>query len=229
MKKYTTFLLPGLLALLLLAACKKDDYFKDGGLQNGKLNVNTYEFLQSNPVYFDTVVAIVEAAGMKDMLSKENVTFFAPHNFSILKAMNMLNAVRYGLNQDSLHIADIPAEIWQQYLLRYTFRDRYLLKDIARRDSRMLQVYPGQYLESAGGYIMNLGVQFSDYSGTKDVGPRMVQITDVGDFANPVNITNNVGTSDIQTTNGVVHMLDGNHGFGFNMMAFVTTVQDYFQ
>lgn len=229
MKIFSTFLLFPLLAAVLLGACKKEGYYKNGGLQNGQLDMNSYQFLQSKPVYFDSVVAIIDAAGMKDMLSKNNVTFFAPHNYSLLKAMNLLNSVRYNKNQDSLHIEDIPGEIWQKFLLRYTFTGKYLLKDIARRDIRMLQVYPGQYLESAGGYLMNLGVQFSDYSGTKDVGPRQVQITDVGDFSNPANITANVGSSDIQTTNGVVQVLDGNHGFGFNMMAFVTAVQDYFQ
>lgn len=228
MKKHILSILPGLLALFLLAACKKD-YYQDGGLQKGKLDISSYAYLQSQPVYFDSVVTIINAAGLQDMLSKENVTFFAPHNFAILKAMNLLNAARYAQNQDSLHLEDIPGDIWRQFLLRYTFRDKYMLKDIARRDGEMLQVYPGQYMETVNGYIMNLGVQFSDYSGTKDVGPRQVQITDIGDFTNPVNITGIVGSSDIQTTNGVVHVLNGEHTFSFNAMAFVRAVQDYFQ
>jgi Fasciclin domain len=217
-------------ALMVLAlSCKKDDYYKDSGKQVGVYDIGAYDFLKARPYFFDTLTNIIDSAGLREVLQKETVTFFAPTNHAIKKAMDALNGARWAENMDSIYIQEIPGEIWKRFLSQYIFRGRYMLKDIARRDQLQLQVFPGQNMESYHGYIMNLGVQFSDYNGTKDVGPRTVVITAIGDLSNPVNITNRVATSDLQCKNEVVHVLDDDHYFGFSPMAFTQAVLDYWQ
>jgi uncharacterized surface protein with fasciclin (FAS1) repeats len=219
-----------IVALMVLAlSCKKDDYYKDSGKQIGVYDIGAYDFLKARPYFFDTLVNIIDSAGLQEVLQKESVTFFAPTNNAIKKAMDVLNSARYAQDLDSIYIRDIPGDIWKRFLSHYIFRGRYMLKDIARRDKLQLPVFPGQNMESYNGYIMNLGVQFSDYNSTKDVGPRTVVITAIGDLANPVNITNLVATSDLQCKNEVVHVLDADHYFGFDPFAFTQAVMDYWQ
>lgn len=219
-----------IVAMMVLAlSCKKDDYYKDSGKQIGVYDIGAYDFLKARPFFFDTLTNIIDSAGLHDVLQNESVTFFAPNNHAIKKAMDALNTIRYIENMDSIYIREIPGEIWKRFLSRYIFKGRYMLKDIARRDKLQLPVFPGQNMESYNGYIMNLGVQFSDYNNTKDVGPRTVVITAIGDLASPVNITNLVATSDLQCKNEIVHVLDDDHSFGFNPMEFVQAVLDYWQ
>ena len=227
---YPNKILHHVLAILLLAgtftACKKD-YYKDSGLQKGVYSESALAFLQERPFFFDSLVTVIHLAGMDSVLEDSTITFFAPTNQAIAKAMNQINSERYSNFQDSLRLQDIPQEIWRKFLSHYIFREKYMLKDIARGDPSQLNVYPGMNLESWDGYIMNLGVVFSDYNGTKDVGPRQVTITDIGDLANPNNITSNVATSDLQTKNGIIHVLDDNHEFGFSVINFASVVSQY--
>ena len=227
---YPNKILHYLLAILLLAgtftACKKD-YYEDSGLQKGVYSESTLAFLQEQPFFFDSVVTVIHLAGMDSVLEDSTITFFAPTNHAIAKAMNQINSERYSNFKDSLRLQDIPQEIWRKFLSRYIFREKNMLKDIARRNPSQLNVYPGMNLESWDGYIMNLGVVFSNYNGTKDVGPRQVTITDIGDLANPNNITSNVATSDLQTKNGIIYVLDDNHEFGFSVFNFASVVNQY--
>ena len=209
-----------------LSACKKD-YYVDSGLQNGKYGMSSLEFLSRQPFFFDTVVQVIHLAQMDDILADSNVTFFSPTDHAIGKAMDALNAMRSEAFKDSLQLADVPQEVWYRFLSDYIFREKYMLKDIARRAPSELNVYPGMNMESWAGYIMNLGVEFSDYEGTNDVGPRQLTITDIGDLANPADITARVATSDIQTQNGVIHVLDDSHDFGFSLARFQSEVSQY--
>lgn len=229
MKRKNQWLLLLLTGICIGALSCKKEYFAGGNLQKGVFNISSYEFLKTKPFQFDTLVTVVELAGLKETIDKENVTFFAPTDHAIKKSMDMLNQMRYVESKDSIFIKDIPPYIWKKYLSEYIIRDKYLLKDIARYDPLQLNVYPGQYMASYNGYIMNLGVRFSDYQGTKDVGPRTVIFTNIGDIGNPLNISSEVATSDLQTTNGVIHVLNDNHVFGFSSFAFINDVQDYFQ
>jgi len=210
----------------IFSACRKD-YYEDSGLQIGIYPESGLAFLQQKPFYFDSLVTVVHLAGMDAVLEDSTVTFFAPTDHSIAKAMDIINAERYNKFEDSLRLEDIPSEVWKKFLSRYIFQGKYMLKDIARRDDNQLNVYPGMNLESWEGYIMNIGTVFSDYEGTKDVGPRQIEITDIGDLANPVNYTSLVATSDIQTSNCIIHILDDDHDFSFSLPDFETMVNQY--
>ncbi len=227
-RKNQWLLLLGIIICIVATSCKKD-YFNGGSLQNGVFNVSSYEFLKTKPLYFDTVMLIVDKAGLKETLDKEKLTFFIPTDHAIKRTMDALNQTRYFQSKDSVFIKDIPPFIWRKFLSQYIIKDKYLLKDIVRYDIAQPNIFPGQFMTSYDGYVMNLGVQFSDYGGTKDVGPRKIIFTNIGDMGNPLGITAVVATSDIQTTTGVVHVLSDNHEFAFNRSLFINAVQEYFQ
>ena len=164
---------------------------------------------------------------LENVLRDSAVTFFAPTDFSVQKVMNIINGSRHEAFKDSLKLAEVPADVWKRYLSRYIFRDKYMLKDVPRFMLSQLDLYPGMNMESWQGYVMNLGVIFSDYNGTRDVGPRQLILMDVGSLEHPNNIIALVASSDMQTANGVVHVLNSDHTLGFNANDFVRLVNEY--
>lgn len=217
-KKIMNRILVAAFVIATILSCNKQEYYKDTGLQSGILEENIYEFIQQRPFLFDSLQQVIDLAGMKDILQNEEVTFFAPPDRALLLLMNNVNRNRYAQGKDSLHIADIPADIWRKYLSRYVFRSKYLLNDIGRIDFARIGLYPGQNIESYDGYIMNMGVIYDAYSGTQDLGPRTIYLTSVGDdlVRFPVANSEVVSSSNIQPKNGVIHALRGQQQFSFN-------------
>jgi hypothetical protein len=72
----------------VLSACKKD-YISGGTPEN--INVykdsTTYDVLKGNPMY-DTLVQIIDAAGLKDKVNQQGTTFFAPSDRAIFSYLN---------------------------------------------------------------------------------------------------------------------------------------------
>ena len=69
---------------IAISACKKDDYFVGGTLHNAKVNMTTYDYLKSNSSrLFDTLLILVDKAGLKDKINQQGASFFAPTNYAI--------------------------------------------------------------------------------------------------------------------------------------------------
>ncbi|TKC03672.1 fasciclin domain-containing protein [Pedobacter frigoris] len=84
MKKIYSILFVLIIAGLFFSACKKNDYFVGGTIHNTKVNMSTYDFLKSNNRgLFDTLLLIVDKAGIKDQINKQGMTFFAPTDYAI--------------------------------------------------------------------------------------------------------------------------------------------------
>ncbi len=88
--------------LLLLAACKKD-YITGGTIEdvNKYKTITSYDFLKSDSLY-DTLVQVIDAAGLQDKINEPDVTFFAPSDYSVLAYLyNRTLYVQNTINQDS--------------------------------------------------------------------------------------------------------------------------------
>jgi len=77
-----------LLLVQVFSACRRD-YLIGGVPQdvNQYKNISTYDFLKSNPLY-DTLVLVIDAAGIKDKINEKGVTFYAPSDYSIFRYLN---------------------------------------------------------------------------------------------------------------------------------------------
>lgn len=85
MKKIFFISTPAFLILLsLLSSCKKD-YVVGGSIEDVNMykNMTNYEVLAQDPT-FDTLIQIIDAAGLKDQINQSGTTFFAPSDYSIL-------------------------------------------------------------------------------------------------------------------------------------------------
>lgn len=228
MKKILQWPLLLLCMVLFTQACKKD-YYVDGGTANPHYKGTIYDYLTEKTMYFDTIRAIVELAGLKDMMTKQEVTFFSPTDDVIRVAMNLVNGSRFAAGKDSVKIADIGAEVWRKFLGMYIMKGKHVAGSFPRVMYSNINAFPGINYVMLDNYILNIGLEYTNYNGVEGVGPRILVVTDV--TYDPRNFRNNprvqVVSSDIQPTNGVVHALSASHPFGFRPGEFVRTATDY--
>ncbi|MEI3155114.1 MAG: hypothetical protein V8S95_08455 [Odoribacter sp.] len=116
----------------LITSCTNDDYLIDGGLANPYVNMTTYDYLKSNPL-FDTLVMAIDIAGLKDKVNEAG-TFYAPTNFSINEYIRDELELRKRLDADAVYTFDsIPVTEFdsiQMYLFAETItRDSLTQKD----------------------------------------------------------------------------------------------------
>lgn len=207
--------------MIAVSSCSKDNYYKDGGLAKAQFNGTVMQYLQSNPK-FDTIAQIVKLAKMDDIFSKENITFFAPTdevirrsigivNGSIPEMQGGLNQQLYDLKKDTIRkLEDIPSNIWRKYLMRYVLKGKYLLKDFPQLDFNLRPLYPGGYYYGYNGDLSNIGVVYNTANTVRYAGYRQLCIAAIIDPSNPSLyqfMSAAVASSDIQPTNGVVHVL----------------------
>jgi len=234
-KKYITPIVCSVVLAITVSSCSKDNYYQDGGLANPHFNGTILQYLQSNPK-FDTIAQIVKLAGMEDIFSKENVTFFAPTDEVIRRTIGIVNGnipeLQGGLNQalfdlkkDTIkQLSDIPQQTWRKYLMRYVFKGSYLLKDYPQLDFSLRPLYPGGYYYGYNGDLANIGVVYGTVNTVKYAGYRQLCIAAISDQSNPqlyYNASAAIASSDIQPTNGVVHSLAVYAGTFFSVNVIV--------
>jgi len=224
MKKFINILWVALGSVLLLAACKKDGYRNDGGPSNEFVNMTTYDFLRSHPK-FDSLVRIIDHAGMKDEVNG-NVTFFVTTNWGVADYVSAKKQQKIIEVQDeniAFSIDSIPAQELRDSLKMYLFEGpitrenlttegAYFVSKLGPQDSvrfrirlRRVFAYP-DFLD----YVDY--VNFTKVIGTLD-----------SDELDPNSIPQNqrdrsfdCQTSGIITTTGVIHVLSGDHRLFFN-------------
>lgn len=220
-KKYVVLIVCSVLLAITVSSCSKDKYYQDGGLANPKFNGTVLQYLQSNPK-FDTIVQVIKIAGMEDVFTKENITFFAPTdevirrtigivNGNIPLLQNRLNQSLYNANKDTIKkLTDIPPAIWKKYLMRYIFKGTFLLKDYPQLDFSLRPLFPGGYYTGYNGDLANIGVVYNTANTVRYAGYRQLCIAAISDPSNPSAYyfsSAPVATSDVQPNNGAVHVL----------------------
>jgi hypothetical protein len=200
-----------IIVLFSLYSCSNDDYLIDGGLANQNVGKSTYDFLKSHK-QLDTLALLIERAGMIDIVNTPSTTLFAPNNLSVKGYIYYKRTVEenpnYGIN-------DIPVEDLKVILGGYIFNqslDRSKLVPegkiyIAQNgEERLLSLRPvdayGDQLDQFPEYVYYTFKGEDDYWGANP---------DEDGYNDDVNTV--VRTSNIISTNGVIHVLQGTHRF----------------
>ncbi|QNN44992.1 fasciclin domain-containing protein [Pedobacter roseus] len=232
-KNYKTLLFLVICVLSVLTGCKK--YYMETGVHEAKYNGNIMQYMEEKKPFFDSTLTVIKLAGLADVISKENITFFAPPSGSIFKSIKGLNVRLRVTGKDTVsQLSQIKPEVWKNILSQYIFKGSNRLKDYPQRDTLSYLAFPGQGYTSYSGRIMNIGVVFNDAVVYSDKGEELSRVAYAGyrqlylayipDLSNPqvslINIP--IATSDIQPTNGVLHVLTKiRHNFGFNTNVFI--------
>ncbi|MEC5142859.1 carbohydrate-binding protein [Chitinophaga sp. 212800010-3] len=205
MKKYLSLLL-----VIACFACKKgmQDYRNAKPLSEVK--VSTYDFLKQQGGLYDTLLLLIDRAGLADTLRSNRVTFFVPQDNSIQTAIRNVNFARARLGDAPNWTLDsIPVKVWDS-LLR-----RYMIPGIVTADS--LRYADGTELVSLYGHKMNGKAAATNASGAVGGGTQVLQYSDMNDSRFTKDwvtaLTQNV---DIKSKNGLMHILEERHVFGFN-------------
>ncbi|TJZ61834.1 hypothetical protein FAZ15_04770 [Sphingobacterium olei] len=214
----------------LLFACKEDEYYTDGGRAEAVFDGTMMDYLDAKPREFDTIAQIVRLAGLEDKFTNDEFTFFAPRDEDIKHLIGSftaggLNAQLYAAGLDTIKVlSDVDPLIWNFYLHRHIFNGKNKLADYPQVDYSLMNVYGGQYYQSQGDAVCNIGVVFNDARSSdgksvlRYMGYRQLHISYISDLSNPdVFGRVAIASSDIQPSNGVVHVLDYTVGqFGHN-------------
>lgn len=204
MKKIITVFI---FTLALLTSCQ-DEYYFDGGLSDGELNMTTYDFLKSRPDQFEKLVLIIDKNELKDTINSANSTFFVPKDKSIERYLEFAT-------WDDIQFLKLSDE---QFIILGELLKSYIIPKKLPRSSIIAE---GKEYENILGETVEVSFQQNPYNGVPGYGPKYVLfsryvITEVAeDELVTTKSTATVSTSDLVSTNGIVHvLLETTHIFG---------------
>jgi hypothetical protein len=211
--------------LLLLVACKKDDYKNDGGVHNPNVNMTTYDYLKSKPGQFSKLVYLIDKTGLKDVVNG-NITLFAVTDYGVNDYVLVRRArkVKQTNNENLVYTIDsLPAAEMKDSLRIYMFNGK-INRDQMSRDGVLYDGLMGPWtgvkfmirLRRSNDYSQYL--PYVDYVNfTKVNGSRDEEEPDPDNIPKELrDISFDCQTSGIVTTTGIIHVLSGSHVLMFN-------------
>ncbi|MCM5530593.1 hypothetical protein [Parasegetibacter sp. NRK P23] len=211
--------------LCSLFSCKKNSYKNDGGVHNEKVNMTTYEYLSSKPI-FDSLVKAIDLAGLKDLVNS-NITFFAVTNWGVndyMLAKKQQKIIAVGNENISFSMDSLDKEVLGDSLKMYMF-DGLLTRDKLNTKGAYYQSLFGPmagdkklYLKLRRTLDYNAYVDYVDYLNYTMVIGTLDADEPVGTQIPPTlrDRTEDCQTSGIITTTGVIHVLNNYHRLFFN-------------
>lgn len=224
MKRYSIMGIVLALLVVCWTSCESDDYLNDGGQANPYVDMTTYDFLKSHGK-FDSLVAIIDRAGLKDLVNAPNTTFFASTDYSVapyVSAKKQKKIIEVGNENIDFGIKDIP---------------------VSQLDSLKIYLFDGKIvrenLQTEVQYVINKFGPIADVRFAAKL-RRLVGYNDYLDYVDYLNFTWVKGsldtdapqgqvippseqdfsydcqTSGIITTTGVLHVLSDGHRLMFN-------------
>lgn len=194
---------------ITLFSCEDDSYLVDGGISDGHVGMTTMEYLKSHP-QLDTMAILLERAGLADEVNGTS-TLFATNNVSV---RNYTNKVLADLREEDplaeYGIDDIPTDTLIKYMGAYVFAEALERDDLVKEGV----IYTGVNGEQRR---LSLVPDINSYSDFLSAPPEYVYYTTkVGDeWDEWDNIRDDlsviVRTSNLISTNGVIHVLQGGH------------------
>lgn len=197
---------------LTFTACKKNSMYYDYENNVKEYNGTVLQYLEAQDNTFDSLLVVLDLLpDLKDSLTNEQVTFFAPTNASFVAAIKTLNIERTKKGKSLMSLKDCPLDQLD------TLATRYILRGVKTTDVYKPFVDGTLYPTLKSGYNMHLVYDKLNASGFVDGGPSSVI------FSDPKNnifvkywersTTNAVN---LKAKNGIVNILSPLHDFGFN-------------
>lgn len=218
--------------LLLLGACKKE-YITGGTPEDINMykNTSTYDVLKSNPLY-DTLVQVIDAAGLKDKINEQGTTFFAPSDYSISSYLTLRTLyVQNTISQDAKFALDslvyyVKNNInnTRDSLLMYWVPQPLTYNVLTNTGAKYATGLLGDSVVVSYEYTKNGNLGYNDVvSGV----PQVIYFTQLwypytissstpaGDIPTNIGVRTLVKTSGINTQNGIMNALENSHTLFF--------------
>lgn len=201
---------------IMATSCKKDKYIIGGSLHDPHVNMTTYDYLKTNRL-FDTLLVLIDKAGMKEEING-NVTFFAPTDYSI-KALLVRREekLQQDMNDESLKytLNDLPVPELRDSLRSHLFDGKIT------RESLSLS---NKLFTSKSNEAFSIRLKEVSSPGVVSTKPQLLYLVKLRNGLDPDQLPDDypdenrdlsemAQTSNIQTTTGVLHVLNNTHRF----------------
>lgn len=198
-----------ILAVVLgITSCSQEDYLVDGGLSDGNVGVSTMDFLKSH-YQLDTLAILIERAGLADKVNGSS-TLMAPNNLAIKNYVKRVLGEMQKTNPQAMFtFDDISVDTLTKHMGAYIFPEKITRENMVKEgkvytavngDQRRISLEPTeQYTGQLSGfpeyiyYTYKVGAEWDEWN----------KITN--------DIRVQVRTSNLISTNGVIHVLQGSH------------------
>ena len=205
-----------LIVLFGLYSCSSDDYLVDGGVADQQVGMSTYDFLKSHKE-LDTLAILIKKANMIEVVNAKSTTLFAANNLSIRNYVNTILAKKRLLDPlATFTINDIPEADLKVMIGNYIFSESLDRSKLVKQ-GKVYTTYSGQErllsLEPVAQYTGQLD-NFPEYVFyTFKVGVNWDPTDQISNDTKEADKKTMVRTSNLHSTNGVIHVLQGNHMF----------------
>src|SRR5690606_24792872 len=199
-----------ILGLLLVSACAKDGgYYKPVGIDK-HFDGDTYAYLKSKPGVYDSLIQVIDRLELQSTLRDSNITLFALTNASFQLAINNLNNIRFLADKPSEYLSTIDYDHLDTMLTQYIIRGKYPTDSMVLQDGIGLTAVRYDY-------PMHAKLARTTSSGFLEGGPATIDFSDTKRSQFRRNwITTTTGSINIETANAFVHVVNGDHVFGFD-------------
>lgn len=183
-------------------ACDPVDNYIDTGISKTKHDCTIWEYLHTNSYDWDSVVVMIEHAGMVELFnSSENITFWGPTNHSVR---------RYLLDNYYTSIADLSPLFCKMILEKHIVKGKYMKGDVDFRIPDISgKIIGGTNLTAIGGNLLKAYREKEEYGGVAFAGPEVLYL-----YSETAQKPVPLASPDIECNNGVVHSLNYNYRLG---------------
>ncbi|WP_339070940.1 hypothetical protein [Chitinophaga sp. 212800008-4] len=206
-------------AMMLLTACRKNNYYIDGGLSGqsaAEMQMTVYDFLASRADHqFDSLIKIIDLTNSKTLVNQPNITFFALNNKAVQRfQLNFKPDDRQGARP----LDEIGKDTLVKLLGRFIIPNmRISLEQAVKDGQKYYAAVNGDSLYIAGkggGTGVSSSLQTSAYR---------LEFTHVKiPGTDTVQFVGNMQTHNLVTANAMVHVMDNRASFaaGFKQKYF---------
>lgn len=198
------------LGLLIAGACTKDGGYYDPAAIHKHFDGDTYAYLKSKPGVYDSLIQVIDRLELQSTLRDSDITLFALTNASFQLAITNLNNIRFLADKPSEYLSTIDYDHLDTMLTQYIIRGKYPTDSMLLQDGISLSAV--RY-----NYPMHAKLAHTTSSGLREGGPATINFSDTKRSQFRRNwITTTTGSINIETGNAFVHVINGDHVFGFD-------------
>ncbi|MBC8054199.1 MAG: fasciclin domain-containing protein [Sphingobacteriaceae bacterium] len=205
--KANTILL--LLVIMSISACKKVDGDYVHTNTTKVFTGTTYDYLKSKPGVFDSLLHVVDLLNLKPTLETGEVTLFACTNASFEQVVTKLNIARSLAGKPRIYLKDIKRNLLDSIVCKYIVQGKHIADSMALINGLVMS--GARY-----SFPMNGKLNTSTATGQLKGGPVVIVFsnTQKSIFTRDW-LRTTANAVDIKTSNGVIHILEETHPFGF--------------
>jgi hypothetical protein len=196
-------------------------------VSNSKTDLTTYDYLASNSLaQFDTLLLLVDKAGIKDMINQQGISFFAPNDNSIFNYLNARTISVQKINPNAKYTLDSMFK-YDMQRIKDSLK-MYILNQPLTYDK--LTDKGAKYPSGLANDTVVVSFEYTTdenkgYSPAVSGIPQLTYFTqlwkhldepfEAGDIPNTIGVHTLCKSSGIQTVNGVLNVLESSHTLFF--------------